>query len=142
MAYDQTTADLIRENRELRERLRAILEPLRELDAKATPGPWEHDGVTGREDTAYEMLYGPDGSSTICDTSNAGMREMVYDGDFWVDRQGRANLLLVAGLRNALPELLKLAACSACGGSRFVERESGSPARMVKFACLACRPNP
>lgn len=92
---------------------------LRELLAKATPGPWEVDTI--ENDGAYGS--GPDAvhgfkspvmldaeGKALFDAYNSDLIEVheEYDEDSchaW-DEQGRANFALVAAAVNALPDLL------------------------------------
>jgi len=96
-----------------------ICERLRELLAKATPGPWEVDTI--ENDGAYGS--GPDAvhgfkspvmldaeGKALFDAYNSDLIEVheEYDEDSchaW-DEQGRANFALVAAAVNALPDLL------------------------------------
>lgn len=65
-----------------------LVQRLRELEVKATPGPWEG---SGRDDCGYGWLHGLSGSRHLM---HGQYREQPHDARF------------IAALRNALPLLL------------------------------------
>jgi hypothetical protein len=81
--------------------LRAILEPLRELEANATPGPWLGDSGDAKWDTpklcGYDSREHHRGPPYYCTGPRTDTAEQA---------SGDANL--IAAARNALPKLLAL----------------------------------
>lgn len=90
-----------------------MIERLRELEAKATKGPWETDTyMPNSESEASFQIIGPDG--VLFESSNCDTRCINYEADehgthYW-DEGSKPNFDFVAALRNAAPAILALAA--------------------------------
>lgn len=90
---------------------KALVERLRELAEKATPGPWEADSEKDENRVHYAVMLSPEGHSMF-DSMNTdyrvGLIETESDGEYvdqW-DETARRNFALIAELRNALPQIL------------------------------------
>ena len=82
------------------EALRAIVEPLRKLEAKASPAPWAHCCDEDPPDSAIES----DGGLVASVHHHANVRTILRHGEEFSHTDAR----LIALMRNALPALLAL----------------------------------
>jgi hypothetical protein len=111
-------------------RLRAILAPVLELEAKATPGPWLGDSSDAKWDTpklcGYDSREHHRGPPYYCTGPRTDTAE-----------QASADADLIAAARNALPELRAALEASPQGGE---ERKPGQCWKIPPCGlCNACR---
>lgn len=80
---------------------------LRELLAKATPGPW----IVGEPQSSSRRVFMPDDTVEIRSRAYGGLVACLYKANF-TPEQDAANANLIATLHNAAPALLDLASQS------------------------------